>query len=24
VPVHPGHYAATTIGKERYENPFLR
>lgn len=24
VPVHPGHYAATTIGNERYENPFLR
>ena len=24
VPVHPGHYGATTIGKERYENPFLR
>jgi glyoxylase-like metal-dependent hydrolase (beta-lactamase superfamily II) len=24
VPAHPGHYGATTIGKERYENPFLR
>jgi len=24
VPVHPGHYGATTIGKERSGNPFLR
>src|SRR5262245_4774608 len=24
VPVHPGHYEATTIGRERYENPFLK
>jgi len=24
VPVHPGHYGLTTIGTERYENPFLR
>jgi hydroxyacylglutathione hydrolase len=24
VSVHPGHYEATTIGKERYENTFLK
>ena len=24
VPVHPGHYASTTIGQERRTNPFLQ
>jgi glyoxylase-like metal-dependent hydrolase (beta-lactamase superfamily II) len=24
VPVYPGHYGSTTIGKERRTNPFLQ